>query len=75
MKYQFELINLGRNKINEKFELEGNNNKEISILLYARIKKYLISDEIQISEENTDGKHNIFAGFHKVGEVKIEEIK
>lgn len=75
MKFQIELINVGRNKVNEKFELEGNNLKEIAILMYARIKKYLMSKDIQISEENTDGKHSIFAGFHKVGEVKIKEIK
>jgi hypothetical protein len=35
MKFQFELINVGRNKVNESFELEGNNFKEISIMLYC----------------------------------------
>jgi hypothetical protein len=76
MKYQIELINIGREKVNERFELEGNNFKEISIMLYARLKRHLMSREISISEEeNAEGKYYVYAGFHKVGEIKLTEIK
>ncbi len=76
MKFKIELIDIGREKINQEYEQEADNVDEIANLTYYKIKQFLLSSEVCLEpvEEDESLWNVIVGGFRKVGEVRIVEI-
>lgn len=76
MKFKINLINIGREKVNQEYEQEAENLDEIANLTYTKIRRFLLSSDVSLDPDEKDEElWNVYAGFHKVGEVKIKEIK
>jgi len=76
MKFKIELINIGREKINQTYEQEAKNLEEVANLTYVKAKRFLLSSNTcLVPNEHDEELWDLIAGFHKVGEVKIKEIK
>lgn len=76
MKFKIKLINIGREKINQEYEQGANDLDEIANLVYTKVLHFLASRNVVMQPNNKNKElWDVFAGFHKVGEVKIKEIK
>lgn len=72
---KIQLINLGRNKVNKICEIDtskGLVNDCIEDTLAGVAGHYLMSRNIEAAELKK-GIYSVFAGFRKVGEIKILE--
>lgn len=68
-KYRIQLINIGRAKVNEIFMVEAVDLPDAEWFAYKECKNHLISNNIELKQKKD--KYNVYAGFRKVGEVKI----
>ena len=77
MKFKVNIINLGRDKINDEFEIEGEDINEISnVVFYTKINHSLVSSNVTMEPVEEDEElYSVYAGFRKVGEVRIKKIK
>jgi len=76
MKFKINLINIGREKINQEYEQDADDLDEIANLTYVKVKRFLLSSDVCLDpDENDKELWKLYAGFHKVGEVRIKEIK
>lgn len=72
MKIKVVISNLGREKFSGTFFYTGTKQELINDI-EKEISKHLISSSISISKPFfTKGKTNVYAGFHKVGEVEVK---
>ncbi len=75
-KFKIELINIGREKINQEYEIEAENLDEAANLTYVKTKHFLLSSETYLEpDEDDEESWTLYAGFHIVGKIKIKEIK
>jgi hypothetical protein len=77
MKFELELINIGRNNKTYKKEIETDDLDGAEGIALKEVKKWLMSSIVDLSQSKND-KTSYFVfvgGFRKVGEVKIKEIK
>jgi hypothetical protein len=66
---KLKLINIGRNKINESFNIKNSGKTEISKIL----SKYILSNDFYfIEDENEKNLYSVIAGFREIGQIKIE---
>ena len=76
MKFEIKLINIGRGKENQSYEQEAESLDDIANLTYVKVKGFLLSSDVSLDpDENDEELWNVFAGFRKVGEVRIKEVK
>ncbi len=76
MKFKIQLIDIGRQKENQTYEQEANDLNEIANLTYVKVKSFLLSSEVSLEPDKDDEELWIlYAGFRKVGEVRIKEVK
>ena len=76
MKFKIQLINIGRQKECQEYELEANDLNECASLVHAKIKIFLMSRNVCLVPDELDEElWDVEAGFHDVGQVKIKEIK
>jgi hypothetical protein len=69
-----KLIDLGRNKINKKVEIEcskGLYNDSIEDTLAEISSHYLLSSSIEVEPTERKNFYSVFAGFQKVGEIEV----
>jgi hypothetical protein len=75
MKFRIKLINVGRNKICQKYKLEAKDLDICATLVLEQVKRFLVSEDVSlVPDENDEEKWTVFAGFQSVGKVRIEEI-
>lgn len=76
MKFQVKLIDIGREKVNQEYVQDADNIEEIAQLTYHKIRRFLLSSDVSLDpDKNEKELWHVFAGFHKVGEVRIEACK
>ena len=76
MKFKIQLIDIGREKENQTYEQEANDLNEIANLTHVKVKRFLLSSEVSLDpDENDENLWAVYAGFRKVGEVRINEVK
>lgn len=76
MKFEIELINIGREKVCQSYEQEAESLHDMALLVHAKIKNFLVSRNVTMDPIETDETlWAVFAGFRKVGEVRIKEKK
>jgi len=75
MLFKINLINIGREKVNQEYEQEAESLDEIANLTHCKVKHFLISSEVTLEPVESDEElWNVYAGFHKVGEVRIKQL-
>lgn len=75
MKFKIELHKIGRNKVDKNFDILVENKEDALSYVYAEVKKYLISSDVELIESKEDDIYYVYAGYHKVGSVVIKEVK
>jgi len=76
MKFEIELINIGRNKECQKYEMEAGDLTECARLVFEKVKRFLMSSDVSlVPDKNDEELWSVTAGFHNVGKVKIKEKK
>lgn len=75
MRFKINLINIGRQKINQEYKQEADDLDEIANLTYVKVKRFLMSSDVCLEpNENDEELWELYAGFRKVGEVRIKEM-
>ena len=75
-KFKIKLIDIGREKINQEYDLEAENLDEAANLTYVKAKRFLMSSETSLDpDEDDEESWTLYAGFRAVGKVKIMEVK
>ena len=78
MKYKITLKDIGRSKFNDSFEWSCSTLAIAEKKALEECSKHLMSSDFGLdicSESKNKHLFNLFAGFHKVGKVIIEELK
>lgn len=72
--YEIRLIDIGRSKHTQLFIKDFENIEYASRFAYEECHKHLLSRNVSLDPVEEDEElWNVYAGFHKVGEVRIKE--
>lgn len=75
MKFKINLIDIGRSNYTQEFIKEFSDMDKRDEWLLSEVMKHLLSRNVYLDETSEKGVWSVFAGFHTVGKVRIEELK